>query len=86
MSMIKLTLNAEAGLISEAKRLAVERNTSVSALFARLVATLGRTRPAQSPTLAPLTRQATGLIRLPPGRKAKETLAVALAEKYGLGR
>jgi hypothetical protein len=86
MSMVKLTLNAESALIGAAKKLAAERNTSVSALFARLVITMGRTEHAQPPPIGPITRQATGLLRLPARRAPKEILAVALSEKYGLGR
>ena len=86
MSMTKLTLNAEPTLISKAKKLAAERNTSVSALFSRLVATMGRTEHAKPPTMGPITRKATGLLRLPSGRASKEILAVALSEKYGLDR
>ncbi|MBI2440332.1 MAG: hypothetical protein HYV35_03060 [Lentisphaerae bacterium] len=86
MSMTKLTLNAEPALINAAKKLAAERNTSVSALFSRLVATMGRTERAKSPTMGPITRKATGLLRLPAGRTPREILAVALSEKYGLRR
>jgi len=86
MSMTKLTLSAESALISEAKKLAAERNTSVSALFSRLVATMGRAEHAKPPAMAPITRKATGLLRLPSGRTPKEILATALSEKYGLGR
>lgn len=84
MSMTKLTLNAESALIREAKKLAAERNTSVSALFSRLVATMGRTEHAKPPLIGPLTRKAAGLLRLPAGRASREILAVALSEKYGL--
>ena len=86
MSMTKLTLNAESALINEAKKLAAERNTSVSALFSRLVAIMGRTEYAKPLTMGPITRKATGLLRLPSGRTSKEILAVALSEKYGLSR
>jgi hypothetical protein len=84
MSMTKLTLSAESALINVAKKLAAERNTSVSALFSRLVTTMGRTEHAKPPAMAPLTRKATGLLRLPSGRTSKEILTVALSEKYGL--
>jgi len=84
MSMTKLTLNAEPALISEAKKLAAARHTSVSTLFARLVTTLGRMDTTKPPMLGPLTRKATGLLRLPSGRTSKNVLATALAEKYGL--
>lgn len=86
MSMTKLTLNAEPALIGEAKKLAAARNTSVSALFSRLVATMGRTEYAKPPVMGPMTLKATGLLRLPAGGASKEILAVALSEKYGLGR
>ncbi len=82
--MTKLTLNAESALISAAKKLAAERNTSVSALFSRLVTTMGRTEHAQQPRMGPLTQKATGLLRLPSGRAPEKILAVALSEKYGL--
>lgn len=86
MSMTKLTLNAESTLISAAKKLAAERNTSVSALFSRLVTIMGRTEHAKPPPMGPITRKASGLLRLPSGRTPKEILAVALSEKYGLDR
>jgi len=82
--MTKLTLNAESGLISEAKRLAAERNASVSALFSRLVTTMKQTEHSKPPTLAPLTRQATGLLQLSSEQTPKEILTAALSEKYGL--
>jgi hypothetical protein len=34
--------------------------------------------------MAPITRRASGLFRLPSERTAKEILATALSEKYGL--
>jgi hypothetical protein len=84
MSMTKLTLNAEPALISEAKKLAKVRNTSVSALFARLVTTMGRTEHTKPPIIGPLTRKATGLMRLPAGQTLKEILAIELSGKYDL--
>ena len=87
MSMTKLTLNADAALIGEAKRLAADNHTSVSALFSRLMATMtGRAEQEKRPTLGPLTRQATGLLRLPSGRAPKDILTDALSEKYKLNQ
>ena len=80
--MAKLTLNAESEVIAEAKRLAAERGTSVSALFARLIKALANGRDQAEP-LGKLTRRASGVIDLK-DRNHKEVLAEALKGKYGL--
>ena len=67
MATVKLTLSADEALVDEAKKLARERRTSVSAMFARFV-------------LA--TRQAPGLVRLPEGQSNRDLLADALTAKY----
>ena len=83
----KLTLTADASVITTAKRLAAERNTSVSALFSRLVVSLQAEQSAGSAgsdDLGQLTRRASGLVTLPEGRSDRELLADALTDKHGL--
>lgn len=81
--MKKLTLSMEAETIEEAKRLAQQRGTSVSAMFSRLVETMARP-PDHHKELGPITRRATGLVNLPSDKTDRELLEEALAEKYGL--
>lgn len=80
--MAKLTLNATPEVIAEAKRLAAERGTSVSALFARFIKALSNGRRQGEP-LGRLTRRASGVIDLEK-RDHKGLLAGALEDKYGL--
>lgn len=80
----KLTLTADASVITTAKRLAAERNMSVSAMFSRLVVSMQAEQSASSDDLGPLTRRASGLVTLPEGRSDRDLLADALADKHGL--
>ena len=80
--MSKLTLSADKELIRQAKKLAAENGTTVSALFSNIFRAMSRTSGGQEPP-APLTRKATGLIRLPPGAEDERLLEDALAAKYG---
>lgn len=84
MRKSKLTLTADASVITMAKRLAAERNTSVSALFSRLVVSMQAEQNADSNDLGQLTRRASGLFTLPEGRSDRDLLADALADKHGL--
>lgn len=86
MATTKLTLSAEKSLIEKAKRVARSRNTSVSAMFARYLTILTKTEEEEAPKVGPVTIRASGLVKLPTKRKAKDVLAEALAEKHGLGR
>ena len=81
--MKKLTLSMEEETIQEAKRLAAQRGTSVSAMFSRLVQAMAQ-RPGQRRELGPITRRATGLVKLPPDKSDRELLEEALMEKHGL--
>jgi hypothetical protein len=81
--MSKLTLSADKDLIRKAKELAAQNRTSVSAMFSRMLRVMGRTSGLQQPP-APLTRQATGLIRLPSAAEDDRLLEDALAAKYGV--
>ncbi|MEX0611446.1 MAG: DUF6364 family protein [Pirellulales bacterium] len=83
--MKKLTLSADPEVIEQAKRLAEETGTSVSALFERFIRLLARRRHGKQP-LGRITRKATGLITLPRGKTERDVLADALAEKYGIKR
>lgn len=83
--MKKLTLNVDPEVIEQAKQLAAESGTSVSALFERFVRLLAGKRP-KAQHLGPITLQATGLIELPRDQSERDVLADALAEKYGISR
>ncbi|MCD6394335.1 MAG: hypothetical protein J7M40_12605 [Planctomycetes bacterium] len=82
--MAKLTLSMDKQTIDRAKKLAVESDTSVSAMFVRFIQAL-TARKSKTPRTGPLTRKATGSIALG-GKDYKEVLTDALSEKYGLGR
>ncbi len=82
--MTRLTLTVDEEVAREAERLAQERGESVSDLFARYVRTAAKGGEGRDIELGPLTRQATGLLKLPPDKDYREALAEALAEKYGL--
>jgi hypothetical protein len=80
--MTKLTLSADKELLAEAKRLAAAEGTSLSSMFARLLeAVLKERRRKERP--GPLTRRATGLVKLPANKSDRELVAEALAERYG---
>ena len=81
--MKKLTLNAEPEVIEQARRLADAKGTSISSLFARIVRFLARREGNRLP-IGRLTRSASGLIKLPPGKNEREVLEDALVDKYGL--
>jgi Family of unknown function (DUF6364) len=81
MRMSKLTLSADKELIRQAKKLAAQNGTSVSAMFSRMLSVMGRTSGSQEPP-APLTKKATGLIRLPSAAEDERLLEDALAAKY----
>ncbi len=80
----KLTLSAEPEVIEEAKRLAAENNTSVSAMFGRMIRTMARRRKAGGVPLGPISRKASGFLTLPKGKKYRDVLTDALMEKYGI--
>ena len=83
MPMSKLTLSADRDLIKEAKRLASEEGTNLSALFSRLLRAMLHAR-APRKGLSPLTLKATGLVRLPGSASDEVLLEDALARKYGI--
>ena len=81
--MTKLTLSIDEGIVEKAKEIARANGTSVSAMFSQFVKSMDPHRPRDF-KIGPLTRKATGIAKLPPGKDYKEILADALAEKYGI--
>lgn len=81
--MPKLTLNADAKVINRAKRLAQEHGISVSAMFARYIQSMRHAAEGDTGRLGPLTRKATGLVKLPGGKTDRQLIESALAQRYG---
>ena len=84
MATVKLTLSADEKVVRKARQLARKNKTSISAMFSRLVLAMSKheeMRPEEE--LGPLTRQALGMVKLPPGKTDRELLEEALMEKYG---
>lgn len=83
MRRIKLTLSADKALVAEAKKLASREGTSLSSMFSRFLdSLLAGSRKTLRP--GPLTRKATGLVKLPAGKTDRELLEEALAGKHGM--
>jgi len=78
----KLTLYVDAEVIEQARRIAAERGTSVSALFGWFIKALANGQEQRKP-LGRLARRASGVIDLK-GRSDKAVLADALTDKYRL--
>jgi cytidylate kinase len=84
MPTVKLTLSADEKVIRKARRLARKNNTSISAMFSRLVIAMSkRDEHGRKGELGPLTRKALGLVKLSRGKSDKELLEEALMQKYG---
>jgi hypothetical protein len=83
MPMSKLTLSADRELIKEAKELAASEGTSVSALFSRLVRAMVSARLSRE-FVGPLTRQASGMVRLPGAASDERLVEDGLARKYAV--
>ena len=86
MATVKLTLSANADLIADAKTVAAKRKTSVSAMVSGFLGSVSRPEVEASLSLGPITRRASGLVKLPAGQSDKELLGDALATKYGAAR
>ena len=82
MAQVKLTLSAEKEVVEEAKRIAREKNTSVSALFARYIKGISDLQRSEG-TFGPITSKASGMISLPKGKSGEKLLEDALWERYG---
>lgn len=83
MAMVKLTLSANADLIADAKVVATRRKTSLSAMVSEFLRSVSRPEGHASSALGPITRRASGIVRLPPGCSDKDLLADALAARHG---
>ena len=81
MARVKLTLSAEKEVVQEARKIAQEKNTSISALFARYIKGISDFRSSEG-NLGPVTNKASGLISLPKGKSDKALLEEALLDKY----
>ena len=81
--MKKLTLSMDEETIRQAKELAAEQGTSVSAMFSRLVRAMAR-KPGEKIEIGPKTRSLAGIISLPEGKSARELLTEAVMDKYGV--
>lgn len=81
--MPKLTLNAEQDVIEKAKRLARERDTSVSSLFSQFVRSASRRSAAARPPLGPITRRVAGIAQVAPEKPYREMIEEAIMEKQG---
>ena len=81
MAVKKLTLSAPEEVIADAKRIAAEKMTSVSALFVRLLRAVDKEIDLQD-SLGPITLRASGIVKLPEGRTERELLEEALGEKH----
>ena len=81
--MKKLTLSMDDEIIEQAKRLAAESGTSVSAMFSRLVRAMAH-KTGSKIQIGPKTRSLTGIVSLPKGKTARDVLTEALMKKHGV--
>ncbi len=81
--MYKLTLSIEKEIAGQAKKLASEQNTSVSAMFSQWIQAVA-SGSKHKISLGRITRQVSGVIHLPDGKSEKDILAETLEEKYGI--
>jgi hypothetical protein len=81
MPTTKLTLSADKDLVARAKKLAKRQGTSLSSMFARFLRTVIEGRPDDERP-GPITRKASGLVKLPENLSDRELLGEALAERY----
>jgi hypothetical protein len=81
--MYKLTLSIKEEIAGQAKKMASERNTSVSAMFSQWIQAVA-SGSKKKISLGRITRQVSGVIQLPDGKSEKDILADALKDKYGI--
>lgn len=82
VTMTKLTLSADRELVRHAKAVAASRKTSVSALCASILKAIAQDKNRVGEPLPPVTRQATGLVKLPGGVSDRDLLEASLVAKY----
>ncbi len=78
--MTKLTLSIDEQIIAQAKKIAAQNDTSISAMFSQYITSL--TEPRKKPQLTPLAKKASGIVKLDNSKTDKELLAAALKRKY----
>ncbi|MDD4890477.1 MAG: DUF6364 family protein [Phycisphaerae bacterium] len=81
--MTKLTLSMDEAVVATAKKIAEANHTSVSAMVTQFIQSMVAPEKRRL-KIGPLTRKATGLVKLPPDKDYKELLSDALAERYGM--
>jgi len=84
-AMKKLTLSMDDETIEQAKHIAAEQGTSVSAMFSRLVQAMAH-KPGKKIEIGPKTRSLTGIVSLPKGKTARDVLTEALMDKHRVKR
>ncbi len=83
MAITKLTLSMDKDVIENARRLARERNTSISSMFGRFIDSLLASTKLPSAGIGPVTQKASGLIQMTTAGRDEDILAEALTENYG---
>ena len=83
MAKTKLTLTAEKRVIEIAKKAAAKQNTSLSAMFSRMVSAMADAG-ADASRLPPITQAASGLVCMDGEKTSRELLESGLLSKYGL--
>ena len=78
----KLTLSADKKVVEEAKKIAREKNTSISAIFSNYIMTLSDLRQYDD-EITPIARKASGIVSIPKEKSDKKLLEDALWNKYG---
>ena len=81
--MKEITLHVDEEIAKQAEKLAAEREMTVSEMFSRWVRAVAA-KKNKRPQIGPLTREATGLVELPPGKSPRDMLVEALMDKHGL--
>jgi len=81
--MGKLTLSIDDNIIEQAKKLATESGSSVSAIFSRYIQSI-TTAEKRSIKPGPLTKKLTGVITLGKKQGYRDAVAESMAEEYGL--
>jgi hypothetical protein len=81
MGTTKLTLSVNREIVDEAKRAALGWHTSVSALFARVLRAMTSSCVADL-SASPVTRRASGLVKLHEDVSDSDLLTDALMAKY----
>ena len=83
--MKRLPLSVNSHVTKQAKRLAEENGTTVSAMFERFIRMM-TTRKRAKASLPPIARKASGSVSLPRGTTEREVLTDALKAKSVLDR